>query len=70
MPPPQRLALPPGPPPKTPSPPPKPIARSLPPEAYTRFLLAAKEGEITPGELERRMAKYGAGNVIRPLDRG
>ena len=55
---------------KPPPPPPKPIARNLPPEAYTRFLLQAKEGEITPGELERRFAKYGQPYRVTPLERG
>lgn len=54
---------------KPPPPPPKPLARNLPPEAYTRFLLEAKNGEISNGELERRFAKYG-GSGVRPLRRG
>lgn len=40
----------------------KPIALRRPPasrEEYTRILLAAKEGEISPGEADRRIARLG-----------
>ena len=56
--------------PTPPPPPPRPIARNLPPEAALRFILEAKNGEISPGELARRYAKYGLSSAVRPLDQG
>lgn len=41
----------------------------LPPEAYTRFLLQAKEGDISPDEATRRILKYGGTTGVRPLKR-
>jgi hypothetical protein len=42
-------------------------AHKLPPEAYTRFLLQAKEGDISGGEADRRIAKFGGHVSVRPL---
>lgn len=41
----------------------------LPPEEYTRILLAAKEGAIKPGEADRRIARGGGHSAVRPLPR-
>jgi hypothetical protein len=37
------------------------------PEQYTRTLLDAKEGKISPGEADRRIAKAGGKVKIKPL---
>ena len=37
------------------------------PEAYQRELLRAKEGEISPGEADRRIAKMGGRVRVRPI---
>jgi len=42
-------------------------AHRLPPEAYTKFLLQAKHGEIAPGEADRRVAKYGGSTKVQPI---
>lgn len=41
----------------------------LPQEEYTRILLAAKEGEIKPGEADRQIRRMGGRSSIRPLPR-
>lgn len=37
------------------------------PEQYTRTILAAKEGELTPGEASRRIARGGGSSKVKPL---
>jgi len=46
-----------------------PNIRPLPPtpEAYTRTLLEAKEGKISPGEADRRIARMGGRVKVRPI---
>jgi hypothetical protein len=44
-----------------------PEPHKLPAEEYTRMILAAKGGEITPGEADRRIRKYGGGLHILPM---
>lgn len=46
-----------------------PRLRSIPatPEAYTRTILAAKEGEISPGEADRRIVRAGGRVKVRPI---
>ena len=47
----------------------QPEPHKLPASEYTRMILAAKDGEISPGEAERRLRKYGANLRIMPLPR-
>ena len=44
-----------------------PEPHQLPPEEYTRMILAAKNGEITPGEADRRLRRYGGRTNILPM---
>jgi len=44
-----------------------PEPHKLPAAEYTRMILAAKDGEISPGEAERRIRKYGGNLRIFPL---
>ena len=39
------------------------------PEAYTRILLDAKEGNLSPGEADRRISKSGGKVRVMPLRR-
>lgn len=48
---------------------PKATVRPLPPtpEAYTRTILEAKEGKISPGEADRRIVKMGGKVRVKPI---
>lgn len=39
------------------------------PQEYTRILLAAKDGDLPPGEADRRISKLGGKVRTRPLPR-
>lgn len=44
-------------------------AHKLPPSEYTRVLLRAKDGELHPGEADRRIIKMGGRVRVQPLPR-